>query len=91
MQQPKEHKTEIAISARFEEKEFFGAYIRELKLSLTTRDSQRHQTTITNRLTTCDTTVDNVRALNVEIQPPQMPHGDDIYSQSHFNDKYTYF
>jgi hypothetical protein len=90
MQPPKKHKAEITISARFEEKEFFGAYIRELKLSLTTRDSQRHQTTITNRLTTYDTTVDG-RALNVEIQHPQMPHGDDIYSQSHFNDKYTHF
>jgi hypothetical protein len=91
MQPPKKHKAEITISARFEEKEFFGAYIRELKLSLTTRDSQRHQTTITNRLTTYDTTVDDGRALNVEIQHPQMPHGDDIYSQSHFSDKYTHF
>jgi len=91
MQPPKKHKAEITISARFEEKEFFGTYIRELKLLLTTRDSQRRQTTITNRLTTCDTTVDNGRALNVEIQPPQMPHGNDIYSQSHFSDKHTHF
>jgi hypothetical protein len=91
MQPPKKHKAEITISARFEEKEFFGAYIRELKLSLTTRDSQRHQTTITNRLTTYDTTVDGGRALKVEIQHPQMPHGDDIYSQSHFSDKHTHF
>ena len=56
MKPPQKHKAEITISVQFDEMGFFGTYICELKLSLTTRDSQRHQTTITNRLTTYDTT-----------------------------------
>jgi hypothetical protein len=97
MQPPKKHKAEITISARFEEMEFFGAYIRELKLSLTTRDSQRLETSITNRLTTYDTTDVVGRELGVEIQHSQLPYSDEqsphrveIFTDSHFSDKHTH-
>ncbi|MCL6546827.1 MAG: hypothetical protein K6T61_16560 [Bryobacteraceae bacterium] len=97
MQPPQKHKTEITISARFEEMEFLGAYIRELKLSLTTRDFRRRQTTITNRLTTYDTTDGVGRELGVEIRHSHLPHGyeqlthsDEIFTESHFSDKHTH-
>jgi len=96
MQPPKKHKAEITISARFEKMKLLGAYIRELKLSLTTRDSRRRQTTITNRFTTYDTTDGDGRELGVEIQHSQLPnsdeqspHRDEIFTDSHFSDKHT--